>query len=128
MTIDVYRDLEPGVANLGWQRAPAPERTAPEATSSAEALRTAIKSVFPLWTVTGRRPAKPVQVWAWKGHDLFFAENPNLHIFATGETLAEAVQEFREQFAQQCEHYRQVPWEQVTGEAARLKQLFLDLF
>jgi hypothetical protein len=69
-------------------------------------------------------PPKPVSVKISKGEKLFFAENDNLNLYATGETSQEAVQEFCEQLLHFYMHYKKLSWDKVTGEGRRLKEIY----
>lgn len=70
------------------------------------------------------KPPKPVSVTISKGEKLFFAENENLNLYATGETRQEAVQEFCEQLAHFYRRYKKLSWDEVTGEGHRLKKIY----
>lgn len=72
--------------------------------------------------------SKPVSGRISKGESLFFAENENLNIYATGETRDEAIQTFSDQVTHFYHHYKRLSWDRVTGEACRLKKLYEDLF
>ncbi len=72
--------------------------------------------------------AKPVSVIISKGQKLFFAENENLALYATGETRQEAIREFCEQLVHFYLHYKKLSWDKVIGEGRRLKTLYNDLF
>lgn len=89
-------------------------------------------SVTPLWLFHGATASvvslKPVAVRHGKGETLFFAENENLDIYATGESLREAIQEFSEILVHFYGHYSRLPWDRVMGEASRLKGIYEELF
>lgn len=72
--------------------------------------------------------SKPVSIRISKGEALFFAENENLGIYATGETRSEAIQAFSDHVTHFYHHYKTLSWDRVTGEACRLKKLYEDLF
>jgi hypothetical protein len=72
--------------------------------------------------------SKPVAIRVSKGESLFFAENENLAIYATGETRGEAIQAFSDHVTHFYHHYKSLSWDRVTGEACRLKKLYGDLF
>ncbi|MDR4504898.1 MAG: hypothetical protein MRK01_08945 [Candidatus Scalindua sp.] len=86
----------------------------------------------PLWRFTSPmvviRSLKPVSVKVRKGESLFFAENENLGIFTTGETRINAIKAFCEQLIHFYRHYTKLNWEQVTGDAQRLKQYYEEFF
>ncbi len=87
---------------------------------------------IPLWRFTSPKAevisAKPVLVKISKGEKLFFAENDNLGIFATGESRNEAISAFNEHLIHFCKHYKHLDWNKATGEAQRLKKIYEDLF
>ena len=72
--------------------------------------------------------SKPVSIRVSKGESLFFAENENLGIYATGETRNEAIQAFSDHVIHFYHHYKSLSWDRATGEACRLKKLYEDLF
>ena len=72
--------------------------------------------------------SKPVTVKVYRGEALFFAENENLGIFATGESRNEAISAFCEDLVHFYEHYKRLDWDRVTGEARRMKKIYEDLF
>lgn len=106
--------------------ATAPEMDAKSFFKDIHAVRT------PVWRFRGYGmvvvSSKPVSVHVGKRETLFFAENDNLGIFATGESRNEAIETFCEQLVHFYKHYKQVHWDRVTGEAHRLKKLYEDLF
>lgn len=72
--------------------------------------------------------SKPVTVKVHRGEALFFAENENLGIFATGESRNEAINAFCQDLVHFYEHYKRLDWDRVTGEAMRLKKIYENLF
>ena len=107
------------------------ESTAPEL-DVANSLWQHAGPYTPLWRFASPiaviRSSKPVSVKVCKGESLFFAENENLGIFTTGESRDEAIQSFCEQLIHFHNHYTNLNWEQVTGDANRLKQYYEDFF
>lgn len=71
---------------------------------------------------------KPVSVKIWKGESLFFAENENLCVFATGDNKAGAIASFCEQLVHFYRHYTKLRDDQVTGEAFRLRKIYKSVF
>lgn len=104
----------------------ASELDVPPWSSGFSAIRT------PLWRFSSMHTviisSKPVSVRISKGETLFFAENENLGIYATGETSGEAIHAFSEHLVHFYVHYTRLSWDRVTGEARRLKKLYEDLF
>jgi hypothetical protein len=86
----------------------------------------------PLWRFASSHvvllSSKPVSVRITRGESLFFAENENLGIFATGESRNEAISAFSEHLVHFYEHYKRLDWDDVTGEATRLKKIYEDVF
>lgn len=86
----------------------------------------------PLWRFPSSRvvvlSSKPVSVKVSKGETLFFAENENLGIFATGKSRDEAMCTFCEHLVHFYEHYKRLDWDHVTGKARKLKKIYEDLF
>lgn len=86
----------------------------------------------PLWRFRSSNgvvlSSKPVSVKISRGESLFFAENENLDIFATGESRDDAIRAFNEHLIYFYNHYKNLSWDRVTGEAKRLKRLYEDLF
>ncbi|MBI4639925.1 MAG: hypothetical protein HY731_04485 [Candidatus Tectomicrobia bacterium] len=119
---------------LGWQpsQAMVPAEIMSYPPDGLNELRARIKSHFPVWTFTSQQvkvvSSKPIQVHISRGEELFFAENETLRIYATGETMEEVIQDFIEQVIHHYHHYRRTPWERVTGEAAKLKKLYEEIF
>ena len=86
----------------------------------------------PLWRFTSPKSEviskKPVLVKISKGESLFFAENENLGLYATGESRDDATRAFCEQLMHFYKHYKGLKWNRVTGEAYRLKEIYEKLF
>lgn len=86
----------------------------------------------PLWRFASPKvvvlSSKPVSARVSKGESLFFAENEKLAIFATGASRNEAINSFGEHLVHFYEHYKRLDWDDVTGEARRLKEIYEDLF
>ncbi len=86
----------------------------------------------PLWRFTSPKSEviskKPVLVKISKGESLFFAENENLGLYATGESRDDAIRAFCEQLMHFYKHYKGLKWNRVTGEAYRLKEIYEKLF
>ncbi|MCK4391113.1 MAG: hypothetical protein KAV83_12855 [Desulfobacterales bacterium] len=81
-----------------------------------------ISEVYP------KSPLVEVVCEVTKGQTLFFAEDENLGIFATGESRNEAISAFGEHLVHFYEHYKRLNWDSVTGEARRLKKIYEELF
>ena len=72
--------------------------------------------------------SKPVSVKIRREETLFFAENENLGLYATGESRDDAIRAFCEQLIHFYNHYKGLSWNHVTGEARRLKEIYENLF
>jgi hypothetical protein len=72
--------------------------------------------------------SRPVVIALSRGEQLFFAENENLGIVATGRSVLDAVEDFGEQLVESYLHYRRLGWNDVTGRAVELKRFFEDFF
>lgn len=86
----------------------------------------------PAWRFTAEnhiiRSSKPVTISISRGEQLFFAENENLGLVATGKTIQEAIEDFGEQLVESFLHYQQLSWDRVTGRAKELKRFFEEFF
>ncbi|PXF56403.1 MAG: hypothetical protein C4B58_13535 [Deltaproteobacteria bacterium] len=86
----------------------------------------------PLWRFPSSHgvvlSSKPVSVKISRGETLFLAENENLGLYATGESRDEAIRAFCEQLIHFYEHYKELNWNRVTGEARRLKEIYENFF
>lgn len=86
----------------------------------------------PLWRFSSPhiiiRSSKPVSVRVSKGEMLYLAENENLGIFTTGETRDEAIHAFCDHLVHFYEHYTKLDWDDVRGDARRLKEIYTNLF
>jgi hypothetical protein len=86
----------------------------------------------PLWRFPSSHgvilSSKPVSVKISRGETLFFAENENLGLYATGESRDDAIHAFCEQLIHFYKHYKRLGWNRATGEARRLKDIYENLF
>jgi hypothetical protein len=87
----------------------------------------------PIWRVErphecDLRARRPIGVRLRHEGPFFFAENEELALYGVGETVGDAVDDLKSHLAHFYSHYRSLSWDQVTGEARRLKQLYADLF
>lgn len=71
---------------------------------------------------------KPVTICLERGENLWFAENARLDIYATGDTAAQAIREFKVHLLHFYRHYRDLCREEAVGEALRLKYVFRENF
>ena len=72
--------------------------------------------------------SKPVFVTFIFDEQIWLAENDDLMIYATGETIDETLKAFQEHLVHFYKHYRDLSWDQVTGQAKRLKKIFQEEF
>ena len=70
----------------------------------------------------------PVEVQVEERESHYFAENEELHIYASGETEAEAIREFNQDILHFYRHYRDLDEERVMGLGSRLKKRFSEVF
>jgi len=87
---------------------------------------------LPVWVFSSEGKAikakKPVSLKVFRGETLFFVENETLEIYATGESLEEAMRVFNDHLIYFYTHYKDLGWEHVTGNAVRLKKLYQKNF
>lgn len=97
-----------------------------------EALVSNYSSIVPLWKLSGPDktiyPKEPISLSINMGETLYFAENEKLGIYVTGESRDDAIKAFVEELLHFFDHYKNIHWNQVTGEAKRLKKLYDDNF
>jgi len=115
-----------------FKRCLVPISTAPESDIPSWFSGFSVVIKTPAWEFSSSyatvRARKPVLVKVTRGETLFFVENETLDIFATGETREEAKRAFDEHLIYFYNHYKNLSWDRVTGEAERLKRLYEDLF
>ena len=97
-----------------------------------ESLGRGMNLSVPVWSIsadgcslTARRP---VGVRIRSEGEFCFAENDRLIISGFGKTAAEALKDFSSHVVHFYRYYQNLRDDQVMGEAARLKQLFSDVF
>lgn len=97
-----------------------------------EALVSNYSSIVPLWEFSGRgktiHPKEPISLSINMGETLYLAENERLGIYVTGESRDAAIKAFVEELLHFYDHYKNINWNQVTGEAKRLKKLYNNNF
>jgi len=71
---------------------------------------------------------KPVEIKLYFDQDIFFVENESLHIFATGQTIDEALAEFNAQVVHFYNYYMSLENNQVQGQAQHIKHLYTQHF
>jgi hypothetical protein len=74
------------------------------------------------------RAVKPIAIMVREGEQLWFAENEQLDIFATGEDEVDAVKEFSRHVLAFYRHYESLDPSEALGEAKRLKMVFKEGF
>ena len=72
--------------------------------------------------------SKPIEVMISRQDGRCFAENESLDIYAIGASEEEAIDDFCQNLIYFYKHYKALSWDQVTGRAEELKQLFDDVF
>lgn len=85
----------------------------------------------PLWDIHDRtrrfKMKNPVEVDLRFEDGWFFAENEKLTMVGVGRTAEDAIMEFSQHIIHFHLFYRSLSWDQVTGEAVRLKNVFENL-
>lgn len=71
---------------------------------------------------------KPVQVVISSEANEYFAENESLSIYAIGDSVESAIQEFSHHVVYFFEYYKNKSENEVIGKAARLKELYENHF
>jgi len=66
-------------------------------------------------------------VKAYRDEDFFFAENENLAVCGTGDTLRDALQDLELHITHFFEYYKNLDNSQPAGDALRLKSLYKNL-
>jgi hypothetical protein len=74
------------------------------------------------------RASLPIRVAIERADDGYVAENKRLDIFAFGDDPSGALSEFRSQLFSLYEHYTALSEDEVMGEAAEMRLLFLNKF
>lgn len=72
--------------------------------------------------------AKPVQVEVREEGDVYSAECPGLHVYASGSTSEQALDDLDQQVVHFYRMYSRLNENDVTGLAARLRGLYLKFF
>ena len=108
------------------------ESTAPEEDQAFLSPRLNFLSKVPLWKFSTTDMAvissKPIRVKLSKQENIYYAENEALDVYAYGDSLFEAIEDFCEQVIYFYRHYKNLKPDRVTGEARELKKRYKDLF
>ena len=87
-----------------------------------------IPLVAPLWGfhVEGKsyELSVPVQVQISREGDFCFAENEQLVLYGSGETIREALEDLTSDILYFWKYYRRLSWDEVIGEGRRLKKIY----
>ncbi len=70
---------------------------------------------------------KPISVKVYRDEDFFFAENENLHVCGTGDTVQDALQDLCLHIIHFFEYYGKLDRTKLTGDALRLKDIYRNL-
>lgn len=73
------------------------------------------------------RTKQPIRVHVAKDGEQYFAENDNLLLFGAGSTVMEAIDDFIQHVMHFWQYYNELTYEQVTGDAIRLKKIYEEL-
>lgn len=71
---------------------------------------------------------RPLGVRLRREGPFYFAENDELVLYGVGETVGEAIDDLKSHVAHFYSHYRSLSFDQVIGEAHRLKVLYATFF
>ncbi len=86
----------------------------------------------PLWTISTRtrkyKVSKPIKVKIYIEDNLFFAESETMIVVGTGESIADAIDDFGKQIIHFYKYYKRLSWDRITGDAIRVKGLYETLF
>ena len=114
-------------APLGWQRVEMPRPDPPITDLQPPAVvRVPVRRFRGSHSTI--EASKPVEVTFTLADDLCLAENETLSIYATGETIEDALSDFIDQVVYFFHYYRSLPDDDVIGEAVRLRRLYLAGF
>lgn len=70
---------------------------------------------------------QPIAVKIYQDEDLFFAENENLNVCGTGDTIQEALEDLQSHIIHFYHYYQDIRNEQLLGDAVRLKEVYCNL-
>lgn len=109
-----------------------PTRTAGEIIDAREIFREKVIERVPIWRFTedelNLRSKKAIIINVCRSMNHYFAENETLNIFATGDSYLEAIEAFKEHILYFYQHFKSLSSEEVTGEAAEMRESFAELF
>ena len=71
---------------------------------------------------------KPIEIIIETGKEQIFTYNENLAIYASGHNLFESLDDFGEQLVYFYNYYKNLSYDQVTGQAIELKKIFENIF
>lgn len=87
---------------------------------------------FPVWVFSGDHKRlvtdKPVKVVVYEDDGSSFAECEGLHVYAMGASEEEAIDDLHHQVIHFYSHYTGLSDDEVIGEAAKLRRLYLEHF
>jgi len=90
-----------------------------------------IPLVAPLWGFHAEgksyKLSVPVQVQFSREGDFCFAENEQLVLYGSGETIREALEDLTSDILYFWKYYRRLSWDNVIGEGRRLKEIYETL-
>ena len=86
----------------------------------------------PMWRFNSEKKtltsSKPIVVKISRGETSFFADNETLDIYAIGDTIEDAINDFCIQLLDFYEHYRTLDSDEANSNALKLKKTYLNLF
>ncbi len=85
-----------------------------------------------LWKININRKIyytpKPISVMIYRDGEFYFAENENLAVCGTGNTLENAIKDFCLHIIHFYNYYKKIDKNKLIGDALRLKRLYNKLF
>ncbi len=87
---------------------------------------------LPIWRVKSGLETvlltKPIKVKIERGKEMVFVCNENIEIYASGESLFEAFEDFGEQLIYFYNYYKRFSLNQLTGKGIELKEIYENIF
>ena len=97
-----------------------------------EKYKDSIPHKRPMWRLNSEKitltSSKPIGVKISRGETSFFADNETLDIYAIGDTIEDAINDFCIQLLDFYEHYYTLDSDQANSNALKLKNTYLNLF
>jgi hypothetical protein len=131
LALEAHDDLAPSIPATYRSVRPSVE-TESVSNAPSEIAGAGLFNSVPIWIIKGvgheLRAKKAIRIRIRKDGDYYFAANETLAIEGTGLTASEAVEDFCTHVTHFHSYYQRFSFDQLMGEATRLKQVFADLF